>query len=184
MFQWAFQNSKFQGFCNFNVSRHLYDLAHTFPLPPLLPPTVHHPPPTTWKWRSLSCVRLFATHGLYSPWNSPGQNTGRGSLSLLQGIFPTQGSNPGLPHCRQIFYQLSYQGSPTTARVDEKFPLEVSGGSKCYHFIGWRIWDRLAQGVSHPLSRGKESLVSDLTEVKLLTKGIVNGLFIPNKDKN
>ena len=45
--------------------------------------------------------------GLYSPWNSPGQNTGVGSLSLLQGIFPTQGSNPGLPHCRQILYQLS-----------------------------------------------------------------------------
>ena len=51
-------------------------------------------------------------HGLYSPWNSPGQNTGVGSLSLLQGIFPTQGSNPGLPYCRQILYQLSYQGSP------------------------------------------------------------------------
>ena len=41
-------------------------------------------------------------HGLYSPWNSPGQNTGVGSLSLLQGIFQTQGSNPGLLHCRQI----------------------------------------------------------------------------------
>ena len=44
-------------------------------------------------------------HGLYSPWNSPGKNTGVDSLSLLQGIFPTQGSNPGLPHCRQILYQ-------------------------------------------------------------------------------
>ena len=42
-----------------------------------------------------------------SPWNSPGQNTGVRSLSLLQGIFPTQGSNPGLPHCIQILYQLS-----------------------------------------------------------------------------
>ena len=50
-------------------------------------------------------------HGLYSPWNSPGQNTGVGSHSLLQGIFSTQGSNPGLPHCRQILYQLSHQGS-------------------------------------------------------------------------
>ena len=49
-------------------------------------------------------------HGLYSPWNSPGQNTGVGSL--LQGIFPTQGSNPGLSHCRWIFYQPSHQGSP------------------------------------------------------------------------
>ena len=50
--------------------------------------------------------------GLYSPWNSPGQNTGVGSLSLLQRIFPTQGSSPGLPHCRQILYQLSHKGSP------------------------------------------------------------------------
>ena len=51
-------------------------------------------------------------HGLYSPWNSPGQNTGMGSLSLLQGIFPTQGSNPGLPHCRQILDQLRHKGDP------------------------------------------------------------------------
>ena len=48
-------------------------------------------------------------HGLYSPWNSPGQNIGVGSLSLLQGTFSTQGSNPGLPHCRQIVYQLSHR---------------------------------------------------------------------------
>ena len=46
------------------------------------------------------------------PWNSLGQNIGVGSLSLLQGIFPTQGSNPGLLHCRQILYQLSHKGSP------------------------------------------------------------------------
>ena len=43
---------------------------------------------------------------------SPGQNAGVGSLSLLQGIFLTQGSNSGLPHCRQILYQLSHKGSP------------------------------------------------------------------------
>ena len=53
-------------------------------------------------------------HRLYSPWNSPGQNTGVSSLSLLRGIFPTQGSNTGLPHCGQILYQLSHQGSPRT----------------------------------------------------------------------
>ena len=52
-------------------------------------------------------------HGLYSPWNSPGQDTGVGSLSLLQGILPTQGWNPGLPHCRQMLYKLSQQGSPS-----------------------------------------------------------------------
>ena len=52
--------------------------------------------------------------GPYSPWNSPGQNTGVGSISLLQGIFPTQESNPGLLHCRWILYQLSHKGSPRT----------------------------------------------------------------------
>jgi len=46
------------------------------------------------------------------PQNSSGQNTGVVSLSLLQGIFLTQGFNPGLPHCRQILYQLNYKGSP------------------------------------------------------------------------
>ena len=51
-------------------------------------------------------------HGLYSPWNSLGQNTGVGSLSLLQWIFLTQESNWGLLHCRRILYQLSYQGRP------------------------------------------------------------------------
>ena len=67
-----------------------------------------HPYP--WKWKSLSHVSLRPL-GLYSPWNFPGQNTGMSSLSLLQGIFPTQGSNPGLPHCRKILYQLSHKGS-------------------------------------------------------------------------
>ena len=52
-------------------------------------------------------------HGLYSPWNSLGQNTGVDSLSLLQGIFLSQGLNPGLLHCRWILYQLSHQGSPS-----------------------------------------------------------------------
>ena len=53
-----------------------------------------------------------ASFDSYSPWNSPGQNTGVGTLSLLQGIFPTQGSNPSLLYCRQILYQLSHKGSP------------------------------------------------------------------------
>ena len=43
------------------------------------------------------------------PWNSPGENTGVGCHCLLQGIFPTQGLNPGLLHCRQILYHLSYR---------------------------------------------------------------------------
>ena len=63
---------------------------------------------------SESCSVIFNSlqlHGLYGPWDSPGQNTRVGSLSLLQGIFLTQGSNPGLPHCRRILYQLSHKGT-------------------------------------------------------------------------
>ena len=66
----------------------------------------------TPQWKLLGCVWLFVTLWLYSPWNSPGQNTGVDSLSLLHGIFPTQGLNLGLLHCRQILYQLSHQESP------------------------------------------------------------------------
>ena len=66
------------------------------------------------------------THGLYSSWNSPGQNAKVGSLSLLQWIFPTQGSIPDLPHCRQILYQLSHKGSP---RILEWVAYHFSGGS-------------------------------------------------------
>ena len=51
------------------------------------------------------------SHGLYSPWNSPDQNTGVGSHSLLQQISPMQGSNLRLLHCRQILYQLSHKRS-------------------------------------------------------------------------
>ena len=65
-------------------------------------------------------------HGLYSPCSSPGQNTGVSSLSLLQGIFPIQGSKPGLPHCRCILYQLSHKGSP---RILEWVAYPFSRGS-------------------------------------------------------
>ena len=65
---------------------------------------------------SRSVCPIHATHGLYSPWNSPGQNTGVRSRSLLQGIFPTQGENPGLPRCRWILNVLSHQGSPREAK--------------------------------------------------------------------
>ena len=54
----------------------------------------------------------FQPHGCYSPWNSPGKNTGVGSHFLLPGIFPTQGLNPALLHCRLILYQLEASGKP------------------------------------------------------------------------
>ena len=72
------------------------------------------------KVKSLSCARLFATPWivactkLLSPWDFPGKSAGVDCHFLLQGIFLTQESNPGLPHCRQMLYSLSHQGSPPT----------------------------------------------------------------------
>ena len=65
------------------------------------------------KWKSLSRVWLFVT-----------QNTGVGSISLLQGVFPAQGSNPGLPHYRQILYLLSHKGS---SKILEWEPIPSQG---------------------------------------------------------
>ena len=63
-----------------------------------------------------SCPTL-RPHGLYSPWNSPGQTTGVGSLSLLQRIFPTQGSNPGFTALQADSLPAEPQGKPKTVRV-------------------------------------------------------------------
>ena len=96
--------------------------------------------------------------GLYNPWNSPGQNTGMGSLSLLQGIFLTQGLNPGLLYCRQILYHLSHQGSPRilewvacpfssrSSRPRNQTGVSYIAGS---FFTSWAIWKPTAsQNVS------------------------------------
>ena len=77
-------------------------------------------------------------HGLYSPWNSPGQNTGVGSLSLLRGTFPTQGSNPGFdPHCRWVLYQLSHKGIP---RILKWLAYPFSSGSSWPRNWTWVSW--------------------------------------------
>ena len=66
---------------------------------------------TTLKCR-VWLTTLWTIARLLCPWDSPGKNTGVGCHALFQGIFPTQGSNPDLPHCRQILNHLSHQGSP------------------------------------------------------------------------
>ena len=78
------------------------------------------------KWKSLVVSGSLWPRGLYSPWNSPGQNTGVGSHSLLQGIFSTQGSNTGLLGCSRTLYQLSHKGSP---RILEWVTYPFSSGS-------------------------------------------------------
>ena len=109
-------------------NQHLWHLLHCrwilYSAPPWKPKN------TMKKSESESCSVLSDSlwpQGLYSPWNSPGQNTGVGSLSLLEGIFPIQGSNPGLPHCRRIVYQLSHKGRPRIVKwVANPFSRESS----------------------------------------------------------
>ena len=71
------------------------------------------------------CDPMTCPTRLLCPWDSPGKNTGVGSHSLLQGIFPTQGLNPGLLPCRQILYHLSHQGSPCYTSVHKKHALKT-----------------------------------------------------------
>ena len=99
-------------------------------------------------------------HGLHSPWNSPSQSTGVGSLSLLQGIFLTQELNPRLPHCRRILHQLSHKGSP---RILEWVAYPFSGGSSRPRnrtgvsriaggfFTNWATWEAI--GSMEPTAR-------------------------------
>ena len=82
--------------------------------------------PSKWSESHSVVSKALQPCGLHSPWNSPGQNTGVGSCSLLQGIFPTHGSKPGLLYCRQILYQQSHQGSP---RILERVAYPFSSGS-------------------------------------------------------
>ena len=95
------------------------------------------------KWKLLNCIWFLVTQStIYSLWNSPGQNTGVGSLSLLQGIFPTQGLNPGLPHCRRILYQLSHQGSQPRQHIKKQRHCFANKGpsSQSYGFSSSHVW--------------------------------------------
>ena len=80
-------------------------------------------------------------HGLYSSRNSLVQHTGVSSLSLLQGIFPTQGLNPGLLHCRQILYQLSHKERMSCIQMTKE-RAEVLGWPKSsfrsFHCVLWK----------------------------------------------
>ena len=115
------------------------------------------------KSRSVMSDSLWP-HGLYSPWNSPGQNTGVGNLSLFQGTFPTQGSNQGFLHCRQILYQLSYWESPyaeylmRNARLDQ-----AQAGIK---IAGWNINNLRYSDNATLMAESEEKLKNLLMKVK------------------
>ena len=93
----------------------------------------HQAPPSMGFSRQCVCVlvaqsypTLCDPHGLwptrlFCPWDSPGKNTGGGSHFLLQGTFPTQGSNLHLLNCRKILYHLSHQGSAIAIHMSPVF---------------------------------------------------------------
>ena len=97
------------------------------------------------------------SHGLYGPWNSPGQNPGVGSPSLLsRGSSQPREQNPGLPHCRRILYQLSHKGSPTTevgslSLLQQIFPSQELNRVSCIaggFFTNWAIREVLCYSAS------------------------------------
>ena len=98
-----------------------------------------------WKCQLPSCVRLLALcslwdcspPGLFCPWNSPGKNTGVGCRSLLQGVFPMQGSNPGLLHCRQTLYYLSHKYRSSQVVLVVKNPPANAGGIRDQGLDPW-----------------------------------------------
>ena len=112
------------------------------------------------KWRRSVVSKSLQPHGLYAtrllcPWNFPGKSTGVGCHFLLQDIFPTQGLNPGLPHCRQTFYHLSHQRSQLWRRW--------------YFSSGWKE-DRKSEWVVEESQRDLEAWVTRLYEVGCLHK--------------
>ena len=91
------------------------------------------------------------------PWNSPGKNAGVGSHCLFQGIFPTQGLNPHILHCRQILYYLSHQGS--SHLVELKYTKEIVAWLKSINGAGLKASEMRSSGlllewVAGPSSKG------------------------------
>ena len=138
-------------------------------------------------------------HRLYSPWNSPGQNTGVGSLSLLQGIFPTQGSNPGLPRCRRILYQLSHKVQREVLLSSRRRPSLTAKTNIFYFFPGLpgtdlesqqchAFWRALHRKQMFKFSLGSCSFVVDNSLAHLSAWGtatqlMVGGDWVPTKQR-
>ena len=107
---------------------------------------------------------------LLCPWDFPGKYTGVGCHFLLQGIFPTQGLNPGLLHCRQILYRLSYKGRPS--------PSVVSNSLRPYglYTVHGIFQARILEWVVKPFSRGSSWPRNELGSSALQVDSLPTGL--------
>ena len=117
-----------------------------------------------WLWDPIDCSPPGSSvHGV-----SPGKNTGEGHHALLQGIFPTQESNPGLSRCREILYHLSHQGSP---RILEWVAYPFSRGSS------WpRNWTRVSciDGRFFTIWTTMEALISNYRYSQNICRNVVS----------
>ena len=120
-----------------------------------------------------SCPTLCDPHGLYGPRNSPGQNTGVGSLSLLQGIFPTQKPNRGLLHCRLILYQLSYQETPCIG-IPADFVLDAGFISIYYMMKGGKRQEEIKKGKKEEKREGRRK---EREKEKKVTDGAITRVY-------
>ena len=138
---------------------------------------------------------FLLSHGLYSPWNSPGQNTGVGSLSLLQGIFPTHGLNPSHLHCRWILfffffcrwilYQLSHKGIPAIVIgrkvAHEKLLPKYKSSARCIvrpNNSKMSEFETEMQGVGRPCLKNPKLLKSSQLSPFLLKVGEGHGYLL------
>ena len=106
--------------------------------------------------------------------DSPGKHTGVGSHALLEGIFPTQGSNPGLPHCRRILYQLSPQGS-----IKKKLLKNASHQPRGVGW-GWR-WEGGSKGRGYMHTYGRFMLRFDRKQQNSIKQLSLNKKKLKNK---
>ena len=108
-------------------------------------------------------------HGLYSPWNSPRRNTEVDSLSLLQGIFPTQGSYSSFPHCRQILYCLSQ-----SSYVMQQYKINT----KIYH----QMVNTEIRLIIFFAAKDGETLYSQQKQDQEMTVAQITNSLLPNSD--
>ena len=132
------------------------------------------------KWVSESCSVVSDSlwpHGLYSLWNSPGQNTGVGSCSLLQEIFSIQESNQGFLHCRQILYHLSHQGMSKKSNSDNNLKWSESHSAVSDSLPPDGLYShgilqaRILEWIATPFSKGS-SQPKDGTQVSHIAGGL------------
>ena len=127
-----------------------------------------------WKWSRSVMSNSLRPRGLWPsrllrPWDSPGKNTGVGCHALLQGMFPTQGSNPGLLNCRRFFTNWATREAQLHVRWDHMNLLTFrsswiqNGNFICFELIICIMWnvelDKAQAGIQIP---GEISITSDM----------------------